>query len=111
MRDRIEEIRKATPPPKGRKARNPYASKDDFADLLGVSRSRVIAWTHPDNPAYPDAKGREALARLSHGRYQPSDFAPPTQPERGSLARRVSAIEAAVATIERHIFGEDAAPS
>jgi DNA-binding transcriptional regulator YiaG len=106
---RIEDVRKRTPPPKGRRARKNSISKDDFAELLGVSRSRVYAWTRDKDPAYPEEPARKALARLSGGRYQPADFERPRVMATGSLELRVAALEKVVGTLERRIFGEDVA--
>lgn len=108
VRERIEDLRKRTPPPEGRKARRHYASKDDFAAILGIGRSRIYAWTRTDDPEYPDEISREKLAALSDGRYRPSDFVP-GENEAGSLSRRIDALQKQVERLERHIFGQDAA--
>lgn len=106
--ERIEDIRKRTPPPEGRLARHDYISKDDFADLIGISRSRIYAWTRHENPEFPDEDSRERLAKVSGGRYEPDDFVPDDR-EGGRLARRIAALERTVDILERHIFGEGGA--
>lgn len=98
-----------TPPPKGRRSRQGYISKDDFAKLLGVGRAAVYNWTRKKDPSYPDEAARKALARVSGGRYEPEDFARPRDPGTESLELRVAALERVVGSLERHIFGEDAA--
>lgn len=72
--ERIEVVRKATPPPEGRRTRKPYISKDDLAELVGCSRSRMYAWTRKEQPGYPEPQWQERLAELSGGRFQPADF-------------------------------------
>lgn len=113
VKDRIEDVWKRTPPPKGRKARKAHASKDDFAAILGVGRNAVYTWTRTKNPAYPDEKGRAALAKASRGRYRPEDFERPSEPEMGSLELRMARVEQALEALERklmRLIGEDAAP-
>lgn len=77
MAERIEDVRKLTPPPPGRQARRGYASKEDFAAIVGVSRSRIYAWTRATSPGYPEERYQERLAELSGGRYEPGDFGRP----------------------------------
>lgn len=106
---RIEAIRRSLPPAEGRRSRLGYLSKDDFADLLGAGRSTVINWT--TGKAFPEERYRIELARLSGGQYAPEDFENPQSPGlgKGSLERRLKAVEATVVRLERHLFGSDAA--
>jgi hypothetical protein len=87
--DRIEAIRRTIPPAPGRRSRLGYISKDDFAELIGTGRTRVIAWT--TGQAYPEARYRERLAELSKGRWLPADFARDAAP-----TDRLAALEAEV---------------
>ncbi len=84
--DRIEDVRRMTPSPRAH-GRLGHISKEDFAELIGVSRSRIFAWTRADNPEYPEERHRVRLAELSGGRYVPEDFAPPgREPTPGTRA-------------------------
>jgi hypothetical protein len=107
--DRIEAIRRTTPPPAGRKSRLGYISKEDFADLVGCGRSRIFAWTRTQWPQYPEERFRERLADLSRGRYQPDDFASPddsaVRRAEQRLEPRVAALEEQMERLERHILG------
>ena len=97
--DRIEDLRRHLPPKEGRRSRIGHLSKDDFAELVGASRGRVIAWT--TGVAYPEPRYRVRLAELSEGRYQPDDFAPPNhtarQAELGAAVDRMERILEALA--------------
>lgn len=92
VRARIEDMRKRTAPPENRQSRQGYASKEDFAVIVGVSRSRMFAWTRENDPEYPDERSCELLAAVSDGRYQPSDFLP--SGEESTLATRLARLEA-----------------
>lgn len=105
VRERIEDVRKHTPPLATRKARRGYISKDDFAVLLGISRSRIYAWTRDTNPQYPEEESRQKLADVSEGRYSPDDFLP-DEGEDEQLDQRIAALERQVERLERHIFGQ-----
>lgn len=73
--ERIENVRKTVPPPEGRKARKAYASKLDFAAVVGASLASINRWTAGNG--YPEPEYQERLSELSRGRYSPQDFARP----------------------------------
>lgn len=107
--ERIEAIRKTIPPPPGRRARNAYISKDDFATLIGAGRSTVISWT--TGKSFPNPHYQEVLAEMSQRRFEPADFADPngvSHAERRAARRlepRLDALEEQVARLAHHIFG------
>lgn len=94
--ERIENVRKSLPPTVGRKSRNPYPSKDDFASILGAARQLVIDWTI--HGVEPSGEYRRKLAALSSGRYQPDDFM--TRRETQRLAARVGSLERSLRRVE-----------
>lgn len=103
--ERIEAVRQATPPPPGRRSRLGYISKDDFAKLIGCSRTRVIAWTRDEDPNYPEERYRIRLAALSNGRFTPDDFRRPDQP--GPIAVRLEQLAAELRNVKDalHVAG------
>lgn len=70
--EKIEELIRQTPPLEGRNSRLGHISKEDFAVVLGVSKSALFNWL---DGAEPDPSNRERLAAASGGRYSPEDFA------------------------------------
>jgi transcriptional regulator with XRE-family HTH domain len=86
--DRIENVRQTIPPPKGRAARNPYISMEDFAEVLDVSRATIFRWYRGEGI---DEQNRQKLAGLSQGRYTPDDF---MQPPREALLEETRRLRA-----------------
>lgn len=103
--ERIELVRQSIAPPEGRRSRLGYISKDDFAALIGCSRTRVIAWTNAENPDYPEERYRVRLAELSGGRFMPDDFRRPDQP--GPLATRLEQLAKELSNLTKalHVAG------
>lgn len=77
--ERIAALRKSLPPREGRKSRLGHMSVEDFAEHLGTTKTRVIAWEK--GKAYPDAINRERLSTASEGRFQPESFMQSVEPD------------------------------
>lgn len=102
--DRIRAVIRSLPPKDGRRARIDHISIDDFAELLGAKRSRVITWTK--GRGYPNEQYQQRLADLSAGRYTPDDFRKPDlsvlEPELREQVRELrDLLEAVVALVDR----------
>ena len=92
--ERIRQLIDSLPPKPGRRSRIGHISIEDFAELAGVSKGRLIAWMKGE--ASPDAKNRARLAAASQGRYQAEDFIGREELERGEQRGRLEELEAAL---------------
>lgn len=95
--ERINALIKALPPKEGRRSRLGHISIEDFAELLGTTKQRVIDWRSGD--AFPDGKNRERLAEVSAGRYRADDFRGPVTAGKVETAARLAALEEEVAVL------------
>lgn len=81
--DRVKSVIESTPPREGRRSRLGHISIEDFADLLGTTKARVIEWRK--GTAFPDQTNRDRLAGASGGRYSADDFKGPSAEENRDL--------------------------
>lgn len=103
---RVSALIAALPPKPGRKSRLGHISIEDFAELLGTTKARVIEWRKGD--AYPDEKNRERLAAVSGGRYTADDFKGPSATENQDrltgLEARIDAAEGRLNAIDQYLL-------
>lgn len=96
--DRIEKLIASLPPKPGRQSRLGHISVEDFADLLGTTKQRVIDWKK--GRALPDATNRRRLADASGGRYKVEDFMAVGPGESDRLAELEAKVDALVAALD-----------
>lgn len=97
--ERIVDLMQSLPPKEGRNSRLGHISIEDFAELLGTSKQRLIDWRKGEG--FPDDRNRERLAAVSEGRYEADDFRGPGAAGRREMAVRLEELEAKVASLRK----------
>lgn len=85
---RIKKLMESIPPKEGRNSRLGHISIEDFADLIGSSKQRVIDWRK--GTSFPDETNRARLEAVSGGRYSADDFKRPTEAEQQARLEELS---------------------
>jgi len=100
--ERIEQIRRMHPPPKGRNARQPWNSYDDFAVLVGCPRQQIVDWIK--GRTQPSDRNRQKLAALSKGVFTADDLKGPQIPsELEQVMARLDVLQSQLVKLTREV--------